>query len=95
MVKEGWRDDGPLWDPRPHLAGRRVVQLVRARYFPAAEVRHEPSNQVVTESGAVGNCVERLRDVHSNGYGLARGLTLVKAREHPSSDGEQGFALHL
>ena len=72
-----------------------MVQLVRAQYLPAADGSHEPSNQVVAESGAVGNCVERLQDVHSYGYGSARGLTLVKAREHPSSDGEQGFAPHL
>ena len=39
---------------------------------------------------AVGDGVERLRDVHSYGYGSARGLALIEARDHPSSDGEQG-----
>ena len=39
---------------------------------------------------AVGECVERLRDVHRDGYGSARGLALIEARDHPSRDGEQG-----
>ena len=72
--------------------------LVRARCLPATEVRHEPSNQVVAVSGAmdhldeeaVEDCVEHLQDVHRYGYGSVRGLTLVKARDHPSRDGEQG-----
>ena len=71
--------------------GKRVVLLVRARRFPAAEVRHEPFNQVVTESGAVDHLgVEGLRDDYRYGYGSARGLTLVNARDHPSRDREQG-----
>ena len=98
MVGEGWGDDGPLWDPHQHLAGRRVVLLVEARRLPAAEVRHEPSNQVVAESGAVDHldeegvrdCVECFRDVHHYGYGSARGLTFVKAWDHPSRDRELG-----
>ena len=101
MVEEGWRDDRPLWDPdparSPHwLAGRRVVLLVDERHLPAAEVHHEPSNQVMAESGemdhlneeAVRDCVEWLRDIHRYGYGSARWLTLVKARDHPSRDRE-------
>ena len=99
LVEEGWGDDRTLWDPRLHLAGMRVVLLVRARRLPATEVRREPSKQVVTESGAVdqldkeavGDGVERLRDVHRYGYGPARGLLLVKPREHPSRDREQGL----
>ena len=86
-----------MTDPRPHLMGRRVVLLVKARRLPAAEVHHEPSDQIVTESGAVdhfdeeavGDGVKCLRDVHS--YGSAWGLALIEARDHhPSRDGEQG-----
>ena len=59
---------------------------------------HEPSNQIVAESGAVdhldekvvGDCVKRLRDVCRYGFGSAIGLTLVKARDHPIRDGELG-----
>ena len=84
MVEEGWRDDGPLWDPLLNLAGRRLVLLVKARRFNAAEVRYKPSNQVVAESGAVDHldeeavrdCVEHLRDVHHYGYGCVGTSTL-------------------
>ena len=52
----------------------------------------------MAESGAVEHLdeealrdgVERLRDVHRYGYGSARGLPLVEARDHPSRDREQG-----
>ena len=52
----------------------------------------------MTQSGAVDHLnnevvrdyVERLRDVHSYGCFSARGLTMVKARNHPSRNGEQG-----
>ena len=79
------------------MAGRRVVLLVKARHPPAAEVRHEPSDQVVAELGAVDHLdeeavrdgVERLRDVHRDGYGSVRGLALIEARDHTSRDGEQ------
>ena len=51
MVEEGWGDDktpvGP--PPLPHLAERRVVLLVEARRLPAVDVRHKPSDQIVTE----------------------------------------------
>ena len=51
----------------------------------------------MTESGevdhldeeAVRDCVEHLRDVHRYGYGSARGLALVEARDHRSRDGKQ------
>ena len=39
---------------------------------------------------AVGDGFERLRDVHRDGYGSARVLVLIEARDHPSRDGEQG-----
>ena len=50
------------------------------------------------ESGAVDhldeevvrNSVEHLRDVHRYGYGSARGLALVEARNHPSRNRKQG-----
>ena len=75
-----------------------MVLLVRVRRLFAAQVCHEPSNQVVTESEALdhlykeaeGDSVERLRDVHHYGYGSARGLPFVKPRDHPSRDREQG-----
>ena len=97
MVEECGGDDGPMWDPRPHLAGRRVVLLVKAQLLPVTEVRHEPSGQVVAESGAmddlneeaVRDCIECLRDVHRYCYGSAMGLALVEARDHTSRDGEQ------
>ena len=62
------------------------------------EVRHKPSDLVVAELGpvdhldeeAVRDCVERLQDVHHYGYGSAMGLGLIGARDHLSSDGEQG-----
>ena len=38
----------------------------------------------------VRDVVERLQDVHLYGYGYARGLALIEARDHPSRDGEQG-----
>ena len=41
------RDDRSLWDPRPYLAGRRVVLLVEARRHPGAEVHLKPYNQIV------------------------------------------------
>ena len=90
MVEEGWGDDGLLCD-------RRVVLLVEARRLPAAEVHHKPSDQVVAESGvvdhvdeeAVRDCVDTL-NLHCYGYGSARGLALIEARDHPSRDGEQG-----
>ena len=74
-LKRAGGDDGSLWDPRPHLAGRRVV------------LRHKPPDQIVAESGAVdhlyekavGDGVEHLRDVHSDGYGSARGLCWLKS----------------
>ena len=37
----------------------------------------------------MGDSVERLREVHSDGYGSARGLALIEARDHPSRVGEQ------
>ena len=69
-----------------------MVLLIMARFFPAAEVYHKPSNQIKPESGAVehldeeeaGDTIKRLRDVHRYGYGSARGLTLVKTKDHPS-----------
>ena len=55
VVKDGWGDDGSLWNPRTHLTGRRKVSLIETRYYiclPAAEVCHKPSNQIVgVESG--------------------------------------------
>ena len=68
MVEKGWGDDGPVWDPSPHLSG--VVDHL--------------DEEVVRDS------VERLRDVHRYGYSSARGLVLIEARDHPSTDGEQG-----
>ena len=98
MVKEGWEVGRFLWDPRPHLAGKQVVLLVEAWGLPAAEVGHKPSNQIVSESGAVDHLdeevvrdrVKHLRDVHRYGYCSARGLALVETRDHPSRNGEQG-----
>ena len=76
-------------------AGRRIVLLIQAQGFPAAELSHNPSNQIVLESGsvdhlneeAVGNGVERILDVHRYGDCSARGLLLVKARDYPSRNG--------
>ena len=84
-VKKGWGDDRSLWNPRPQLAGRQMVLLVKARGLPASEVCHKPSHQIVSESGAVDhlnkkavwNRVKRLRDVHPYDDCFARGLTLV------------------
>ena len=56
MVEEGWRDDGT--PPAP--GGKAMVLLVRARRLPAAEVLHEPSNQVVAKSGAVDHLDEEM-----------------------------------
>ena len=75
-----------MW-PRPHLAGRQVVLLIKARGLPAAEVPHKPPHQVVSESGAVDPLDEEamrisdehLQDVHR--YGSARGFVLVEARD--------------
>ena len=53
MVAESWGDGGSVWDPRPHLAGRPVVQLIEARGHPAAEVCNKPPHQIVTESEVV------------------------------------------
>ena len=53
VIEGGWSDDGSLWKPRPHMAERRVVLLVKVRGLPATEVRHKPSHQIVSESGAV------------------------------------------
>ena len=40
---------------------------------------------------AVGDCVERLRDVHRYGYGSAMGLALIETRDHTLAEmGEQG-----
>ena len=39
---------------------------------------------------AVGDGVERLRDVYWYGYGFARGLSSIEARVHPTRYGEQG-----
>ena len=39
---------------------------------------------------AVGVGVKRLQDIHCYGYGSARGLTLFKARDHPSRNREPG-----
>ena len=52
----------------------------------------------MAESGAVdhldeevvGNGVERLRPVHRDGYGSARVLALIEARDHTSRDGVHG-----
>ena len=93
MFEEGWRDGGPMWDPCPHLEGRRVLLLVNACLL-ASKVHHEPSNQVVAESGAmdhlneeaVRDSIERLQDVHC--FGSGRGLALVEATNHPSRDGD-------
>ena len=95
MIEEGWGDDGHLWDPHPHLAGRRVVLLVKAWRLSAAEVRHEPTDQVVAESGAVDLFDE---EAVSNAYEMStamamvllRGLRLLKPETNPSRDGEQG-----
>ena len=46
VVKEGWWDDGSLWDPCPNLAGRRNVTLVETIFLPNAEVCHKLSNQM-------------------------------------------------
>ena len=55
MIEEGWGDEmtEPCGTPCLHLAGRRAVLLVKARGLPAAEVCHQPSDQVVSESEAV------------------------------------------
>ena len=98
VVEEGWGEYGFLWDPRPHLTGRRVVLLVKARGLPVAEVLHKPPHHFLSESGAVDlldedavrNGVERLWDVYLYGYGSARWLALVEARDHPSRNEEQG-----
>ena len=39
--------------PLSHLAGRRVVLLIKTRGLPAAKVRHKPPPQVVSEVGVV------------------------------------------
>ena len=91
MVKEGWGDDRTLWQPRLHLAGRRVMLLVETYGFPAAELCHKPSKQIVSESRvvdhlneeAVRNHVKRPQDVHCYCYCSARGLTLVKTKRPP------------
>ena len=83
--------------PHPHMAGMRVVLLVEAQAFPATEVCYKPSNQIVSELGAVDyrdeeavrDSIERLRDVHRYGFCSAMGLTLVETRDHPSRNGEQ------
>ena len=70
----------------------------KLRDIPAAEVCNKPSNQIVSESGAVDylnkeivkNSVERLWDVQRNGDCSASGLTLVENWDHPSRNGEQG-----
>ena len=75
-----------------------MLLLLEARRLTGAEGGHEPSIQVVTESGAVDHLdeeavrdgVECLQDVHCYGYGSARVLSLVEARDHPSRDGELG-----
>ena len=53
VIEEGWRDDGSLRKPRPHMGGRRVVLLVKARGLLATGVCHKPCHQIVSESGAV------------------------------------------
>ena len=58
----------------------------------------KPSDQVVAELGvmdrvdeeAVGEGVERLRELHRYGYGSAWGLALIEAKDYPIRDGEQG-----
>ena len=105
LTESGWRGlgrYGTLWDPHPHLAGRRVVLLVEARHLPVAEVgMPRPTSHLTRlwqesrgvdhlDEEVVGDVVDCLRDVHSYSYGSARGLALIEARDHPSRDGEQG-----
>ena len=59
--------------PRPHLAGSRVVLLVKARRLPAADVRHKPSDQIVAESGAVDHLEERV----SNAFEMSIAMVMV------------------
>ena len=80
-----------------YMAGRRVLLLVKARGLPAAEVYHNPSNQIVSESWgvdhldeeAVRDRIKRLRDVYRYGYCSDKRLTLVETRDPPSRNGEQ------
>ena len=70
MVEEGWEDDRPRWVTHTHLAGRRMVLLVKTQCLPDTEVRHKSSGQVVTDSGAVDHLDEEaVRDgVETNAF---------------------------
>ena len=80
-LKRDGGNDGSLWEPRPHLARRRMVLLIEARGLSATKVCHKPPHQIVSMSGAVDHlnkeamtdCVECHRDVYRYSYCSARG----------------------
>ena len=74
-VKEGREDNRFLWDPCPHLAGRRVVLMVEALGLPATEVCHKKSNQFVS--------------VAADHLDKEVSTAMVEARDYPSRNGEQ------
>ena len=51
-----------------------MVLLVEARRLPAAEVRHEPSDKIVAESGAVDHLNE---ETVSNAFEMSTAMAMV------------------